>query len=44
MHLYAVYQHFDEPTFNLIDANKRSRIAVPLDDFDVFYTGARLYF
>jgi predicted porin len=43
MHVYVVYQHFNEPTFSLIDSNK-NHIAVPLDGFDLVYMGARLYF
>jgi predicted porin len=43
MHLYAVYQHFDSPAFDVIDANQK-HISVPLDGFDLFYVGARMYF
>jgi hypothetical protein len=43
MHLYWVYQHFDSPELDLIDNNLDHR-SVPLDGFDLFYTGARIYF
>ena len=43
MHLYWVYQHFDSPDLDLIDKNLNHR-SVPLDAFDLFYTGARIYF
>jgi hypothetical protein len=43
MHLYWVYQHFDSPELKLIDIN-RTKVSVPLDGFDLFYTGARIYF
>jgi predicted porin len=43
MHLYWVYQHFDSPDLDLIDKNLNHR-SVPLDGFDLFYTGARIYF
>ena len=43
MHLYAVYQHFEEPDLNLLDINN-NRISVPLDGFDLVYVGGRLYF
>jgi predicted porin len=42
MHLYAVYQHFNAH-INLIDQTL-DHVPVPLDDFDLIYTGARLYF
>ncbi len=42
MHLYGVYQHFTAD-ISLIDIN-RDHVPVPLDDFDLFYTGARIYF
>ena len=42
MHLYAVYQHFNAD-MSLIDQNL-GHVPVPLDDFDLFYTGARIYF
>ena len=42
MHLYAVYQHL-EPTVDLIDSNL-NHVSEPLDNFDLFYTGARMYF
>jgi hypothetical protein len=41
-HLYAAYQHF-EANVSLIDSN-RDRVPLSLDDFDVIYTGGRLYF
>jgi predicted porin len=43
MHLYWVYQHFDSPELDLIDSSLHHRF-VPLDGFDLFYTGARIYF
>jgi Gram-negative porin len=42
MHLYAVFQHFT-PDVSLVDKNL-NHVAVPLDDFSLFYTGARIYF
>ncbi len=42
MHLYAVYQHLT-PDVSLVDQNLK-HVAAPLDDFDLFYTGARIYF
>ena len=42
MHLYAVYQHLD-PSVDLINSTQK-RVSEPLDDFDLFYTGARMYF
>jgi hypothetical protein len=42
MHLYAVYQHLT-PDVSLVDQNLK-HIAAPLDDFDLFYAGARIYF
>ncbi|MGZ5917936.1 MAG: hypothetical protein ACXWJ4_11590, partial [Methyloceanibacter sp.] len=42
MHLYAVYQHLT-PNVSLVDQDLK-HVAAPLDDFDVFYTGARIYF
>lgn len=42
MHLYAVYQHLT-PDVTLVDKNLQ-HVAAPLDDFDLFYTGARIYF
>jgi predicted porin len=42
-HIYAVYQHFNEPDFNLINAAK-THISVPLDGFDLGYVGGRIYF
>jgi hypothetical protein len=43
MHLYFVYQHFSEPEFNVIDKNQ-NQISVPLEGFDLFYMGGRMYF
>jgi hypothetical protein len=43
MHLYRVYQHFDSPELDLIDSSLK-RTSVPLEGFDLFYTGARIYF
>jgi len=42
-HLYAVYQHFDAPTLDLIDSNKE-RVPLKLDGFDLGYVGGRIYF
>jgi hypothetical protein len=42
LHLYAVYQHFT-PEVRLVD-QELNRVPVPLDDFDLFYTGGRIYF
>jgi hypothetical protein len=42
MHLYIAYQHFNAD-LNLIDINK-NRVPVSLDDFDLLYTGGRIYF
>jgi hypothetical protein len=42
-HLYAVYQHFDNPTLNLIDVNK-NHVPLKLDGFDLGYVGGRMYF
>jgi predicted porin len=42
-HLYAVYQHFDSPTLDLIDINK-DHVPLKLDGFDVGYVGGRIYF
>jgi predicted porin len=43
MHLFWVYQHFDSPELDLIDSGLHHQ-SVPLDGFDLFYTGARIYF
>lgn len=43
MHVYLVYQHFDEPDVSLIDSSK-DHVSVPLEGFDLFYLGGRLYF
>jgi hypothetical protein len=42
MHLYAVYQHFTADV-DLVDASL-NHVAAPLDDFQLFYSGARIYF
>jgi len=42
MHLYAVFEHLT-PNVSLVDKNL-NHVAAPLDDFELFYTGARLYF
>lgn len=42
LHLFGVYQHF-EADVDLIDASL-TRVNAPLDDFQLFYTGARLDF
>ena len=42
LHLYAVYQHL-EPSVDLVDSSL-NRVSEPLDNFDLFYTGARIYF
>jgi predicted porin len=50
MHLYAVYQHLtadvDLVTRDPIvsPSGKLKSVGAPLDDFDVFYTGGRIYF
>jgi predicted porin len=43
MHLYWVYQHFDSPKLDLIN-DRLDHVAVPLDGFDLFYSGGRIYF
>ena len=42
LHLYAVYQHLDADV-DLIDS-KLANVSAPLDNFQLFYTGARLDF
>jgi hypothetical protein len=42
-HLYAVYQHFNEPSVDLIDSN-RNRVPLSLDGFDLGYVGGRINF
>jgi predicted porin len=42
LHLYGVYQHL-EPDVDLVDS-ALNKVNEPLDDFDLFYTGARMYF
>ena len=43
LHLYAVYQHFDDPTLSLIDVTK-AHVPLKLDGFDLGYVGGRMYF
>ena len=43
MHVYFVYQHFDSPDFDVINKNQ-NQISVPLEGFDLFYAGGRMYF
>jgi hypothetical protein len=50
MHLYAVYQHLT-PEVDLVTRDlaispngKLKKVGAPLDDFDLFYTGGRIYF
>jgi hypothetical protein len=43
MHLFWVYQHFDSPEFDLIN-DRLKHVGVPLDGFDLFYSGGRIYF
>ena len=47
MHLYAVYQHLT-PEVSLVTGPAAGivsgHVAAPLDDFDLIYTGARIYF
>jgi predicted porin len=50
LHLYAVYQHLT-PDVDLVTRDpsvspngKLKSIGAPLDDFDLFYSGARIYF
>jgi predicted porin len=42
MHLYAVFEHLT-PDVSLVDKNL-NHVAAPLDDFTLFYTGARISF
>jgi predicted porin len=42
IHLYGVYQHLTS-NVDLIDSSLK-KVNEPLDDFDLFYTGARLYY
>jgi predicted porin len=42
LHLYGVYQHFTADV-GLVDSSLK-HVGAPLDDFQLFYTGARLYF
>ena len=50
MHLYAVYQHLT-PKVDLVTRDlavspngKLKNVGAPLDDFDLFYSGGRIYF
>jgi hypothetical protein len=52
-HLYAVYQHFDgsvtlvtrcESATSCTSFGKLRNIPESIDNFDVFYTGGRIYF
>jgi predicted porin len=42
LHLYGVYQHLTADV-DLVDSSL-ARVNEPLDNFDLFYTGARMYF
>ena len=42
-HLYAVYQHFDDPTLSLIDV-ARTHVPLKLNGFDLGDVGGRIYF
>jgi hypothetical protein len=42
MNLYLGYQHIT-PEVDLVDS-ALSKVNVPLDDFDLVYSGARIYF
>ena len=42
IHLYGVYQHLTADV-DLVDASL-ARVGEPLDDFDLFYTGMRMYY
>ena len=56
MHVYAVFQHLtpevDFVTRNSFPCDSKGcetfgklrRVGAPLDDFDLFYTGGRIYF
>lgn len=50
LHLYAAYQHFDASVdlvtrdLSVSPNGKLKRIGESLDDFDVFYSGGRIYF
>jgi hypothetical protein len=50
LHLYAVYQHLT-PEVDLVTRDpvvspngKLKKVNAPLDDFDLFYSGGRIYF
>jgi hypothetical protein len=50
MHLYAVYQHLT-PEVDLVTRDpavspngQLKSVGAPLDDFDLVYTGGRIYF
>lgn len=42
MHIYAVFEHLT-PEVSLVDSGL-DHVAAPLDNFSLFYTGARIYF
>ena len=42
LHLYGVYQHFSADV-DLVNA-KLAKVSAPLDDFQLFYSGARIDF
>ena len=42
MDLYIVYQHIT-PEVDLVDSTL-NKVSAPLDDFDLVYSGARIYF
>jgi hypothetical protein len=42
LNLYIAYQHIT-PEIDLVDSTL-APVNVPLDDFDLVYTGARIYF
>ncbi len=42
LHLYIFYEHFT-PSVNLVNASLSS-VSAPLDDFDLVFAGARIYF
>jgi hypothetical protein len=42
-HLYAVHQHFGDPTLSLIDVTK-THVPLKLDGFDLGYVGGPMYF
>ena len=42
LHLYGVYQHLTADV-DLVNSSL-AKVNEPLDNFDLFYTGARMYF